>query len=128
MARTTPMRIEPKTFFANERTFLSWLHMAVTIGSIAAALLGFAGIADSSKKLRPQVCAPSLPLHLQLFAKLQTCRYMCRLSAMHIGLRPAALCYQFPSFHSLFWPWAWVSAFFSHRRKSAVSIKTHCAE
>ena len=41
MARTTPMRIEPKTFLANERTFLSWLHMAVTIGSIAAALLGF---------------------------------------------------------------------------------------
>lgn len=43
MARTVPMRIEPKTFLANERTFLSWLHMAVTIGSIAAALLGFAG-------------------------------------------------------------------------------------
>lgn len=57
MARTTPMRIEPKTFFANERTFLSWLHMAVTIGSIAAALLGFAGIADSTKKLKPQVCS-----------------------------------------------------------------------
>jgi hypothetical protein len=37
----TMMRIEPKTFFANERTFLSWLHMAVTLGSIAAALLGF---------------------------------------------------------------------------------------
>jgi len=43
MARTTPMRVEPKTFLANERTFLSWLHMAVTVGSIAAALLGFAG-------------------------------------------------------------------------------------
>jgi hypothetical protein len=55
MARTTPMRIEPKTFFANERTFLSWLHMAVTIGSIAAALLGFAGLADSTRKPRPQV-------------------------------------------------------------------------
>ncbi|PSC71737.1 VTC domain-containing [Micractinium conductrix] len=36
-------KIEPKTFFANERTFLSWLHMAVTIGSIATALLGFSG-------------------------------------------------------------------------------------
>ncbi len=24
LARSTPMRIEPKTFFANERTFLSW--------------------------------------------------------------------------------------------------------
>lgn len=43
LARTTPMRVEPKTFLANERTFLSWLHMAVTVGSIAAALLGFAG-------------------------------------------------------------------------------------
>lgn len=42
MTTTTPMRIEPKTFFANERTFLAWLHMAVTLGSISAALLGFA--------------------------------------------------------------------------------------
>lgn len=33
----------PQTFFANERTFLSWLNMAVTIGSISAALLGFSG-------------------------------------------------------------------------------------
>jgi len=38
---TTMMRIEPKTFSANERTFLSWLHMSVTLGSISAALLGF---------------------------------------------------------------------------------------
>lgn len=45
LATTIPQRIEPKTFFANERTFLSWLHMAVTIGSIGAALLGFSGTA-----------------------------------------------------------------------------------
>ena len=32
--RKIPMRIEPKTYFANERTFLSWLHMAVTLGSV----------------------------------------------------------------------------------------------
>lgn len=44
--RTNAMRIEPKTFFANERTFLAWLHMAVTIGSIAAALLGFAATTE----------------------------------------------------------------------------------
>ena len=31
--RTVPMRIEPKTFFANERTFLSWLHTAVPTGT-----------------------------------------------------------------------------------------------
>jgi uncharacterized membrane protein YidH (DUF202 family) len=41
------MRLEPKTFLANERTFLSWLHMSVTLGSIAAALLSFAGTAPS---------------------------------------------------------------------------------
>ena len=32
------MRIEPKTYFANERTFLSWLHTAVLIGTIGAGL------------------------------------------------------------------------------------------
>eukprot|EP00294_Goniomonas_avonlea_P015856 CAMPEP_0114541210 /NCGR_PEP_ID=MMETSP0114-20121206/1182_1 /TAXON_ID=31324 /ORGANISM="Goniomonas sp, Strain m" /LENGTH=573 /DNA_ID=CAMNT_0001725429 /DNA_START=123 /DNA_END=1845 /DNA_ORIENTATION=+ len=37
-----PMRIEPKVFFANERTFLSWLHMAVTMASISIAILAFA--------------------------------------------------------------------------------------
>lgn len=29
LARSTPMRIEPKTFFANERTFLSWRAAAL---------------------------------------------------------------------------------------------------
>ena len=65
MARTTPMRIEPKTFFANERTFLSWLHMAVTIGSIAAALLGFAGVTESHKKPDIRV-SPAAYLNLYL--------------------------------------------------------------
>ncbi|KAI5173190.1 hypothetical protein NEFER03_2150 [Nematocida sp. LUAm3] len=35
-----PVRIEPKVFFANERTFLSWLHFAIFIGGIGAALMG----------------------------------------------------------------------------------------
>ena len=54
------MRIEPKTFFANERTFLTWLHMAVTIGTIAAALLGFSGTAQRTEKpqygVSPSLC------------------------------------------------------------------------
>lgn len=36
------VKVEPKVFFANERTFLHWLHMATTIGTIAAAILAFA--------------------------------------------------------------------------------------
>lgn len=36
-----PVRVEPKVFFANERTFLSWLEFSITIGAIAATLLNF---------------------------------------------------------------------------------------
>lgn len=36
-----PVRVEPKVFFAAERTFLSWLEFSVIIGSIAATLLNF---------------------------------------------------------------------------------------
>ena len=64
------MRIEPKTFFANERTFLTWLHMAVTIGTIAAALLGFSGSAQRAEKPKYGVC--SLLVAAPLFA-VQLC-------------------------------------------------------
>jgi uncharacterized membrane protein YidH (DUF202 family) len=36
-----PVRIEPKVYYANERTFLKWLHFAVLISSIATTLLNF---------------------------------------------------------------------------------------
>lgn len=36
-----PVRIEPKVYFANERTFLKWLHFAVLISSVATTLLNF---------------------------------------------------------------------------------------
>ncbi|KAF9572054.1 vacuolar transporter chaperone [Mortierella alpina] len=36
-----PVRIEPKVFFANERTFLSWLNFTVLLGSLAIGLLNF---------------------------------------------------------------------------------------
>lgn len=36
-------RTEAKAYFANERTFLHWLNVSVTVGSIAAAMLGVSG-------------------------------------------------------------------------------------
>ncbi|CAG8636645.1 24513_t:CDS:2, partial [Racocetra persica] len=36
-----PVRVEPKVFFANERTFLSWLHFAILINGFAVGLLNF---------------------------------------------------------------------------------------
>ncbi|OLL22899.1 Vacuolar transporter chaperone 1 [Neolecta irregularis DAH-3] len=36
-----PVRVEPKVFFANERTFLSWLNFSVVLGGLAIGLLNF---------------------------------------------------------------------------------------
>ncbi|KAK4954026.1 vacuolar transporter chaperone [Elasticomyces elasticus] len=36
-----PVRVEPKVYFAAERTFLAWLEFSIILGSIAAALLNF---------------------------------------------------------------------------------------
>ncbi|KAI9297342.1 vacuolar transporter chaperone 4 [Neoconidiobolus thromboides FSU 785] len=36
-----PVRVEPKVFFANERTFLSWLNFALVLGGLALGLLNF---------------------------------------------------------------------------------------
>lgn len=41
-----PVRVEPKVFFAAERTFLSWLEFSILIGSIAATLLNFGDAAS----------------------------------------------------------------------------------
>ncbi|TFJ86528.1 hypothetical protein NSK_002185 [Nannochloropsis salina CCMP1776] len=40
--RKAPVKVEPKVFFANERTFLAWLNMSVTLSSISVAILAFA--------------------------------------------------------------------------------------
>jgi len=37
--RMVPVKVEPKVFFANERTFLAWLHMSVTLASISIAIV-----------------------------------------------------------------------------------------
>lgn len=42
-----PVRIEPKVYFASERTFLKWLHFAIYIGTIATALLNFTKPGDT---------------------------------------------------------------------------------
>lgn len=40
LPRKVPMRIEPKTSFANERTFLRWVHMSIVLGGVSSAMLG----------------------------------------------------------------------------------------
>lgn len=55
-------RVEPKTFFANERTFLSWLNISVLIMLTGLTLLGgnFASLgASAGCSSEAQVTVPS---------------------------------------------------------------------
>jgi uncharacterized membrane protein YidH (DUF202 family) len=36
------MQVEPKVFFANERTYLTWLHMSVILATISVAIVTMA--------------------------------------------------------------------------------------
>ncbi|KAJ9518401.1 hypothetical protein QJQ45_018412 [Haematococcus lacustris] len=41
LPRKIPMRVEPKSYFALERTFLSWAGMAITMGGVSSVLVNF---------------------------------------------------------------------------------------
>mmetsp|Transcript_9626 Transcript_9626/g.11517 ORF Transcript_9626/g.11517 Transcript_9626/m.11517 type:complete len:240 (+) Transcript_9626:125-844(+) len=40
--RKAPIKVEPKVFFANERTFLAWLHTAIMLAGASIAIVAFA--------------------------------------------------------------------------------------
>ncbi|TIB71655.1 SPX-domain-containing protein [Wallemia mellicola] len=43
-----PVRVEPKVYFANERTFLKWLQFSILLSSIAVTLLNYTSTADKT--------------------------------------------------------------------------------
>lgn len=48
MGKVNAQKVEPKIFFANERTFISWLNMAVFMSSMSIAVMAFAANGGSS--------------------------------------------------------------------------------
>ena len=54
--RKVPVKVDPKVFFANERTFLAWLHMALILGGMAIAIITFSG--DSASAIYGLVLLP----------------------------------------------------------------------
>src|SRR5205814_5440032 len=46
----TPIRVEPKVFFANERTFFSWMRFSVLLGTFSLALFNAGGADDKVGK------------------------------------------------------------------------------
>eukprot|EP00744_Colponema_vietnamica_P000829 GILI01001439.1.p1 GENE.GILI01001439.1~~GILI01001439.1.p1 ORF type:complete len:179 (+),score=47.39 GILI01001439.1:82-618(+) len=53
-----PQKIDPKTFFANERTFLKWLSISVLIGAMALTLLNFSDSDSDGAQLAGLVLLP----------------------------------------------------------------------
>lgn len=47
----TIQKVEPKLFLANERTFISWLHMAVIMSSISIGVLAFSNTQGSADEV-----------------------------------------------------------------------------
>lgn len=84
VAPTSVQKVEPKIFFANERTFLHYLHNGVILASLAAAMLSF-----SDEDSWTQVYAMAmLPVALGFCAyALHTFRWRAEMIRMRIPAR-----------------------------------------
>jgi uncharacterized membrane protein YidH (DUF202 family) len=45
--RKAPIKIEPKVFFSNERTFIAWMHVSIILAGGSIAILAFAEDTDN---------------------------------------------------------------------------------
>jgi hypothetical protein len=56
--RKVPVKVEPKVFFANERTFLAWLHVSVILAGASVAIVAFADNSDPWSQLYGIILLP----------------------------------------------------------------------
>lgn len=88
-----PVRVEPKVFFAAERTFLAWLEFSIIVGSIAAALLNFGdalsvGAAAAFTVVAALCLLYSMGLYLWRVNAIRTRKAV----DFHDGIGPTLLC------------------------------------
>ena len=56
--RKAPIKIEPKVFFANERTFLAWMHVSVILAGASVAILAISDYENIGKQLYGLIMLP----------------------------------------------------------------------
>ena len=56
--RKAPIKIEPKVFFANERTFLAWMHISVILAGASVAILALSDNEKIGKQLYGLIMLP----------------------------------------------------------------------
>ena len=56
--RKAPIKIEPKVFFSNERTFLAWMHVSIILAGASVAILALADIENIGKQMYGLIMLP----------------------------------------------------------------------
>lgn len=56
--RKAPIKIEPKVFFSNERTFLAWMHVSVILAGASVAILAISDYDNIAKQLYGLIMLP----------------------------------------------------------------------
>ena len=56
--RKAPIKIEPKVFFSNERTFLAWMHVSIVLAGASVAILALADIENVGKQMYGLIMLP----------------------------------------------------------------------
>ncbi|KAL9103970.1 MAG: hypothetical protein Q9163_001032 [Psora crenata] len=88
-----PVRVEPKVYFAAERTFLSWLEFSIILGSIAATLLNFGDVMSMWAAIAFTIVAcASLVYSMVLYLWRVRCIRERRAARYHDRWGPTVLC------------------------------------
>jgi len=56
--RKAPVKVDPKVFFANERTFLAWMHVSVILAGASVAIVAFADAQSAAGQLYGVILLP----------------------------------------------------------------------
>ena len=82
--RKAPIKIEPKVFFANERTFLAWLHLSVMLAGASIAILAFAEDQNPVSQLYGVIMLP-VAIAFIVYAMYQYARRASMIRTRHPG-------------------------------------------
>lgn len=74
--RSAPVKIDPKVFFANERTFLAWMHVSVILAGASVAINAFTESHHSSASQLYGVILLPVSIAFIIYAMVQ-CEYVC---------------------------------------------------
>ena len=78
--RKVPVKVEPKVFFANERTFLAWLHVSVILAGASVAIVAFADNGDPYSQMYGIILLPvaiAFILYSMYMCKYNVVDYYC---------------------------------------------------